>query len=93
MKKINSVQSIQFSILGIDLCWWGLSQLYKWRWNNTHIDLGPLSIYNLPQEGPGRMFWESVAFLVKPLRWYYNKYHVTSPEDYKKFLNKLGKDL
>lgn len=53
--------------------WWGWSQWYKWRWNETHIDLGMISVYDLKR----MWFWRIVAFLVKPLRWYYNRYRVT----------------
>ncbi len=52
--------------------WWGRSQWYKWRWHGTHIDLGMLSIYDLPQKGPGRWFWRVISVLIKPMRWAYH---------------------
>lgn len=39
----------------------------RWRWHRTHIDIGPLSIYNL--KAPH--FWRFVSFLIWPMRaWY-----------------------
>lgn len=54
--------------------WWGWSQWYKFRWHGDHIDLGPLSVYGIPAEGPGQWFWRTVSILVKPLRWAYHRY-------------------
>jgi len=54
--------------LGVDVVWWGWAQWYKWRWNGTHIDLGPVSVYNLRR----LWFWKTVAFLIFPLRLYYD---------------------
>ena len=51
-----------------DWKWWGFSQIHKWRWNGTHIDLGPVSIYNLK----AIWFWNLVAFLILPLRVMYH---------------------
>ena len=48
----------------VDVVWWGWSQAHKWRWNTTHIDLGPVSVYNLRR----LWFWQLVATLVSPLR-------------------------
>jgi hypothetical protein len=54
-----------------NVSWWGFSQIHKWRWNQTHIDLGCISIYNLKRI----WFWKIVAFIIKPLRiWYQWKY-------------------
>ena len=51
----------------IEITWWGSAQKYKWRRHLTHIDLGWLSIYNLPK-------WvvRVVGFLIKPMRVYYH---------------------
>ena len=51
-----------------DIVWWGFSQIHKWRWNETHIDLGCISVYNLKR----KWFWKCVAFLIKPLRMFYH---------------------
>ena len=51
-----------------NVCWWGFGQWYKWRWNVTHIDLGPVSVYELKCF----WFWRLVSILIKPLRMYYS---------------------
>lgn len=53
-----------------EFVWWGKSQFHKWRWNLTHIDMGPLSVYNIPEDSK---FWKLVADIIKPLRWWYHK--------------------
>ena len=53
--------------LTADVRWWGWSQWYKWRWNETHIDLGPVSVYNLHNRS-----WPVIAFLIVPLRLLYH---------------------
>ena len=65
-------------IFGLKIVYWGRSQWYKFRWHKTHIDLGIFSIYKLPQNGVGALFWRMVAILVKPLRWWYHKKYVYS---------------
>lgn len=57
----------------LEFTWWGRNQWYKWRWHRTHIDLGMLSIYDLPQKGPGRWFWRFISILIKPMRWLYHR--------------------
>jgi hypothetical protein len=60
----------------IKYVYWGKSQWYKFRWNGTHIDLGPFSFYDLPQKGIGAIFWILVALIIKPLRiWHHKKYY------------------
>jgi len=66
------------TFLGLDITLWGWSQAHKWRWHGDHIDLGPVSIYNLPGKGPGAWFWRMVSILVKPLRWWYHRNYVYS---------------
>ena len=51
----------------LEFTWWGFSEIHKWRWNITHIDLGVISIYGLKSS-----LWKILAFLIKPLR---KKYH------------------
>lgn len=54
-----------------NLCWWGWSEAHKWRWHGTHIDLGPVSVYELKR----LWLWRVVAILIKPLRmWYHWRY-------------------
>ena len=48
--------------------WWGWSEAHKWRWHGTHIDLGPLSVYELKR----LWLWRLVAILIAPLRWWYH---------------------
>lgn len=58
-------------LLGLTLVWWGWSQAHKWRWNGTHIDLGPLSIYDIERQ----WLWRPLAALIWPLRrWYHWRY-------------------
>ena len=67
--------SEKLKLFGLDFRYWGLVQWYKFRWNGTHIDLGVLSIYDLPQKGIGKLFWRFISILIKPLRtWYHKKY-------------------
>lgn len=66
------------NILGVDVSWWGLAQWYKFRWHGTHIDLGPVSVYNLPSKGLGAFFWRVVSIIIKPLRVWYHKRYVYS---------------
>lgn len=62
--------------LSKDKVWWGWSQIHKWRFNRsnlgkpTHIDLGPLSVYNLKSR-----WWYLIGWLIIPLRiWYHWRY-------------------
>jgi len=55
----------------LEFTWWGLSQWYKWRWYGTHIDLGVVSIYGLKSK-----WWIILAWLVKPMRYYYHRHFV-----------------
>jgi len=72
---MNILTSKSFKIFGLSVSYWGLSQWYKFRWNITHIDLGVISIYDLPQKGFGRFFWRCISILIKPLRvWYHRRY-------------------
>lgn len=50
-------------------CWWGFGQIHKWRWNVTHIDLGPISIYGIKHP----WVWLPLAWLIKPLRILYHR--------------------
>lgn len=63
-----------FKIGKLLFCWWGFSQWYKWRWNITRIDLGCLSINGLKSKR-----WIILAWLIKPMRWYYHKYYSNKP--------------
>lgn len=65
-------------VFNLGYTWWGRSQWHKWRWHGDHIDLGPLSIYNLPVKGPWSWFWRTVAMMVKPFRWWYHRRFVYS---------------
>ena len=51
-----------------NVSWWGWSEAHKWRWHGTHIDLGPLSVYELKR----LWLWRIVAILIAPLRWWYH---------------------
>lgn len=62
--------------LGLKLVYWGTSQSHKWRWHKTHIDLGIISIYDLPQKGIGKLFWKLIAWIIKPMRIYYHRKYV-----------------
>ena len=55
----------------VKFVWWGISQWYKWRKHETHIDLGVLSLYNLPK-------WvvEVMGFWIQPLRIMYHEFFV-----------------
>lgn len=53
--------------------WGNNKKIYKWRWNETHIDIGRYSIYNLPQKGLGKYFWKFIALIIKPMR---RKWHI-----------------
>lgn len=65
---LDGKKAIEGTNLTKNITWWGLSQIHKWRWNETHIDLGCISIYNLKR----KRFWSFVAWLIKPLRVYYH---------------------
>jgi hypothetical protein len=67
---VNIESTIVGKRLGPDAVWWGWGQWYKWRWQGTHIDLGPVSVYNLRR----LWFWKAVAFLIFPLRLYYDRF-------------------
>jgi len=58
--------------LGLELCWWGWGQWYKWRWNRTHIDLGPLTLYGIQRP----WLWLPLAWAIKPARLLYHAYVV-----------------
>lgn len=65
-----------------NVCWWGWSEVHRWRWNHTHIDLGPLSANELKR----LWLWRIVAILIKPLRmWYHwrycSRYQAASDDD------------
>ena len=60
-------------IFGLEFVWWGQSQWYKWRWNETHIDMGWISIYGLPNKGVGKYFWKLIAVCCKPMRIMYHR--------------------
>ena len=85
----NAIRAKPHKLFGYELCWWGFSQWYKWRWHGDHIDLGPLSIYNI---GPrSRWAWSIVAFLIKPFRYAYHL-HINRPKIKKQnqeFLDRL----
>lgn len=51
--------------------WWGWEQWYKWRWNVTHIDLGPLSIYHT-----NHWSWKILVIAVWPMRKLYHYYYI-----------------
>jgi len=71
--KIISKPARKF--MGFSFTWWGMPQWYKFRWNKTHIDLGVLSVYDLPQKGLGYLLWRIVSIVIKPLRiWYHWRY-------------------
>jgi len=67
-----------------EFVWWGFSQLHKWRWHKSHIDLGALSVYGFRYN---HWFWREIAFLIKPLRC---KYHRRFKSDW---LNKYEAQL
>jgi len=66
-----------------NISWWGFSQWYKWRWNGTHIDLGPISIYELKK----KHIWEVVAFLIWPFRLFYHSFYSGGLKNYMKGCN------
>lgn len=80
MKKGQKIRQkiIPSKNLSKKITWWGFSQWYKFRWHKTHIDLGIISIYELPQKGIGKIFWSLIAIIIKPLRIWYHKKHVYS---------------
>ena len=61
-------------VFGLEFTWWGAYQWYKWRWQETHIDLGFLSIYGIKQ--PPNLFWRGLALSIKPMRKVYHKCYV-----------------
>lgn len=71
--KLN-INTIRGKLLMPNVTWWGWQQWYKWRWNCTHIDLGPISIYELREI----WFWEIVAFMILPLRAMYHLFVLLS---------------
>ncbi len=92
MNKIkinNAVIGKSKKIFSVKFVWWGRSQWYKWRWNTTHIDMGCLSVYDLPTKGIGKYFWLLVAFCCKPMRKMYHKRFVPKS----KKLEDVVKDL
>ena len=74
--NIDAIVGKQWQFKKLKFVWWGLSQWYKWRWFNDHIDLGMLSIYNLSQEGIGKLGWRFISILIKPMRIFYHKIYV-----------------
>lgn len=56
---------------GLEFCWWGVRQSHKWRWNITHIDLGPISIYGIKRPH----LWMPLAWAILPLRIWYHRYY------------------
>jgi hypothetical protein len=61
-------------MFGLKFVWWGLPQWYKWRWHTTHIDMGVLSVYDLPARGFWKYFWKLIAVLIKPMRIIYRTF-------------------
>lgn len=62
-------------LFGLSFVWWGQSQWYKWRWNETHADLGWFSIYGIKHP----KLWYPLKWLMKPMRIYYHKVYVYKP--------------
>ena len=74
-KKMNVILGRDIKFFNLKTVYWGKSQWYKFRWFNDHIDLGIISIYELPQSGIGYLFWRLISIIIKPLRkWYHWKY-------------------
>jgi hypothetical protein len=70
----------QRNIFGeLTFVWWGQSQWYKWRWNDTHADFGWFSIYGIKRP----KLWLPVKWLMKPMRLYYHKKYVHTPKKLK----------
>lgn len=67
-------------------CWYGLRQWYKWRWNVTHVDLGPLSIYGIKRPA----LWLPLRLAIWPLRQAYGLY-VRSPKVQERNRRTLGR--
>lgn len=87
----KSLKGKSITIFGLMVTYWGLSQIYKWRWNVTHFDMGIISIYNIPQKGTGKYLWLIIAFIFKPMRIYYhNKYCKVKDIDYNSIINDLS---
>jgi len=72
--------------LAKNVYWWGWSQVHKWRWHGwgdgdpdhvPHIDMGPVSIYNLKC----RWFWSCAAVAIWPLRKLYHIFFVYTPKN------------
>jgi len=60
-----------FKIRNLEISFWSFdTSAWRWRWNITHIDIGFISIYNLPKNS---VFWKIIAFLIKPMRNFYHK--------------------
>lgn len=78
------------NFINLEIVWWGWSQSHKWRWNRSHIDMGFISIYNLPQKGILAWFWKFIAFLCKPLRKRYHRIYIENkPNKLEEFIKDL----
>ena len=76
----------------IKVVYWGKCQWYKFRWNFTHIDLGIISVYNLPVNKVSSLFWIFLAIIIKPLRiWYHYRYVYSIKGRIKNILNEPKK--
>jgi len=69
---LEVIRTLPLCLLGLEFCWWGWSEWYKWRWHGDHIDLGPLSVYGIKR---GWLWWP-VLIAIAPLRFAYNRYAV-----------------
>jgi hypothetical protein len=72
LKEESATIGRQMKLGGLKFVWWGQSQWYKWRWHDTHADLGWLSIYGI--QNPKR--WFLLKWLMRPMRLYYHKRYV-----------------
>lgn len=54
----------------MEFTYWGVSQWYRWRWFDDHLDLGVISIYNINTD---RLIWRIVTALMIPMRYYYHR--------------------
>ena len=52
----------------VEMHWWGWSQWYKWRWFKTHLDMGLISFYGIPEKGLWSWPWRILAVCCKPMR-------------------------
>ena len=59
-------------LFGLGFTWWGWNYWFLWRWNGTHIDLGPLTIRGIKRP----WLWLPLAWLIKPLRIWYHWWYV-----------------